>query len=369
MTQSNPDLTDDQRTLARGLGLSRRQTLAASVGVAALGAVGTASLASPAQAAAGAPLVPAPKRGIILYTVRDVIGRDPGTSPEPSGFREVLKYLGEVGYRQVEFAGYNQHANAPGGDLNNAAGARKLRRWLDNFGIAAAGNHGGVPSEVNPTTLAEFDRSCEIATILGMDHVGTGGDPTGGSTKPEWDAAADVWNVLGERARRMHGLKLYTHNHDGAYGFLLDSPDDDGALTRSTGVRKLEYFLSITDPRYVWLEMDVYWAHVAQFKHTDYVAPDGSEARNIFDPARLVAANVKRYPLFHAKDGTNAPTSDSGYDMVPLGAGDIDYHAFFRQIDARNYANPMFEMDNGTYGDGSLANAQISYDHLASLQR
>jgi sugar phosphate isomerase/epimerase len=201
-----------------------------------------------------------------------------------------------------------------------------------------------------------------------MKHVGTGGDPTGGSTKAEWDAAADRWNILGERAMRNHGLKLYTHNHDGAYGFLLDSPDDAGAMTRSTGVRKLEYFLSVTDPKFVWLEMDVYWAHVAQFKHTDFTAPDGAEARNIFDPALLVSRHAKRYPLFHAKDGNNVPTADSGYDMVPLGQGDIDYQSFFRRIDSRNYANPMFEMDNGTYGNGSLDNARISIEAMAALK-
>ncbi|GAA5155015.1 sugar phosphate isomerase/epimerase [Nocardioides marinquilinus] len=363
-------LTDEQARFGRRLGLSRRQTLAASMGLATAGAVGAAvTTASPASAVPNRALVPPPRRGIILYTVRDVIGRDPGTTDAPSGFREVLKYLSEVGYRQVEFAGYTQHANAVGGaDLGTTQGARQLKRWLDAFGIVAQGNHGSVPSTITAATLAEFDRTCEIATILGMKHVGTGGDPTGGSTKAEWDAAADRWNILGERAMRNHGLKLYTHNHDGAYGFLLDSPDAAGAMIRSTGVRKLEYFLSVTDPKFVWLEMDIYWAHVAQFKHTDFTAPDGAEARNIFDPALLVARHARRYPLFHAKDGNNVPTADSGYDMVPLGQGDIDYQSFFRRIDSRNYANPMFEMDNGTYGNGSLDNARISIEAMAALK-
>ncbi|MEO9322205.1 sugar phosphate isomerase/epimerase family protein [Nocardioides sp. C4-1] len=363
-------MSDDQARFGRRLGLSRRQTLAASMGLATAGAVGAATtIASPASAVPDRALVPPPRRGIILYTVRDVITRDPGTTDQPSGFREVLKYLSEVGYRQVEFAGYTQHANAPGGaNLGTVQGARQLKRWLDNFGIVAQGNHGSVPSEITAASLADFDRTCEIATILGMKHVGTGGDPTGGSTKAEWDTAADRWNVLGERAMRNHGLKLYTHNHDGAYGFLLDSPDGAGAMTRSTGVRKLEYFLGVTDPKHVWLEMDVYWAHVAQFKHTDYVAPDGSEARNIFDPALLVSRHAQRYPLFHAKDGNNVPTADSGYDMVPLGQGDIDYQSFFRRVDKRNYANPMFEMDNGTYGNGSLDNARISIEAMAALR-
>ena len=68
--------------------------------------------------------------------------------------------------------------------------------------------------------------------------MGTGGDPTGSSYRADWDVAADKWNALGEIARR-EGVKLYTHNHDRAYGFLLDGGplDDQGRPTRSSGIR------------------------------------------------------------------------------------------------------------------------------------
>ena len=170
-------------------------------------------------------------------------------------------------------------------------------------------------------------------------------------------------------ARTKFGLKLYTHNHDAAYGFLLDSPDATGALTRSTGVRKLEYFLSVTDPKNVWLEMDVFWAHVAQYKHTTYVDPQGVSRQSIFDPAALVARQTKRYPLFHAKDGASRPGTTNGYDMVAFGTGDIDYASFFRRVGAKGSHNPMYEQDNAAQvGPGSLENARISYDNLAALR-
>ena len=53
--------------------------------------------------------------------------------------------------------------------------------------------------------------------------------------------------------------------------------------------------------------MDIYWAHVAQYKHHTYTAPDGSLVESVFDPAGVVAAQSKRFPLFHAKDGTEGP--------------------------------------------------------------
>lgn len=359
--------------LAKGLGLSRRQLVAASTGMAAAALVGP--LATPANAAKprGQAVIPAARRGIILYTVRDAISRDPATSPYASGFKEVFKELGRIGYSQVEFAGYRQHANAPGGDLDNVAGARRLRRWLDDNGLRAQGNHGSIPAEITTESLTAFDAACERASILGMDHIGTGGDPTGSSQRLAWDLAADRWNFLGRRAAR-HGLKLYTHNHDTAYGFLLDRgpKNDAGEFTRSSGQRKLEYFLSRTDQKYVFLEMDIYWAHVAKFKHTTYTAADGSTVEKIFNPLKVVQKQPKRFPLFHAKDGDSRPDLPNGYEMTPFGLGDIDYRTFLSRTGApRNYANPMWEQDTApstTNPAQSLEFAELSYDAMSALR-
>ncbi|GAA2735746.1 sugar phosphate isomerase/epimerase [Pedococcus aerophilus] len=362
--------------LIKGLGLNRRQFLAATTGMAAAAATAsTVSLAGPAGAA-GSPnglLIPAPRRGIILYTVRDAISRDPSTSPYASGFKAVLEELSRIGYRQIEFAGFNQNVNAPGGNVNSVAGAQLLRTWLDDNGLEAEGNHGSVPSVVTDTTLAAFDAACEVANILGMGHIGTGSDPTNSAYVADWAAAAERWDLLGARAAT-HGLKLYTHNHDIAYSFLLDSGplDAQGRPTRSSGIRRLEYFLANTDPKNVFLEMDIYWAHVAKYKHTAYTAADGSTVTSIFDPAAVVAAQTKRFPLFHAKDGKSNPGTANGYDMVPFGTGDIDYATFLRRVGSKGSHNPMWEQDTapgGTANPGqSLALAKISYDNMAALR-
>lgn len=238
---------------------------------------------------------------------------------------------------------------------------------------ARAGNHGSIPSTITDATLAQFDRDCEIANILGFSHIGTGSDPTSSSFLADWQTAAERWNVLGERAKR-HGLKLYTHNHSPAYSFLLDSgPNDDlGRLTRSSGLRRLEWFLQNTDPKHVYLEMDIYWALVAQYQHRSYAAADGTTVESIFDPAALVAANAQRYPLFHAKDGKFVGGS-GGYSFVPFGTGDIDYATFYRRIGAKGAHHSMNEQDNaGSYPtaspDASLRNASISYGGMASLR-
>jgi len=363
--------------LARTLGLGRRQFLAATTAMATAGAATAAgagaAYASPVGNANGT-LVPASKRGIILYTVRDAISRDPNTTDLASGFKEVLGELSRIGFRQIEFAGFNQHANAEGGNnLNTVAGATLLKSWLDDLGLEAEGNHGSIPSTITDQTIAAFDTACEIANILGLGHIGTGNDPTSSAYVADWVAAAERWDFFGKRASE-HGLKLYTHNHDIAYSFLLDSGplDAQGRPTRSSGIRRLEHFLANTDPKHVFLEMDIFWAHVAQYKHHTYTAPDGSSVMSVFDPAGLVAAQTKRFPLFHAKDGRKDATQGNGYVMTPFGEGDIDYSTFFRRVGAKGSHNPMWEQDTapgGTANPGqSLAFARTSYDNLAALR-
>ncbi|MFJ4770097.1 sugar phosphate isomerase/epimerase family protein [Streptomyces uncialis] len=376
-------------SLRRVLGVDRRRFLSTCSAVGAVAVAAPVFGASPALADSRdrgrdhghghghghdrRALVPAHKRGIILYTVRDAIARDPLASDLPSGFREVFKQLARYGYRQVEFAGYGQHANAPGGaNLDNVQGARLLRSWLDDYGLRAQGNHGFIPATLTAPDLDRFKQALEIANILGMDHMGTGGDPTWSSHRADWDKAADHWNAIGAVARRA-GIKLYTHNHDGAYDFLLDGGplDAQGRPTRSSGVRKLEYFLKRTDPRDVWLELDIFWAHVARYKFHTYTAHDGSQRRSLFDPAKLVARNGSRYPLFHAKDGTVNESSGNGYDMVPFGTGDIDYERFFSRVGRKTYHNPMVEQDNAPSGSApaqSLDHARTGYTNLAALR-
>ncbi|MEV2254324.1 sugar phosphate isomerase/epimerase family protein [Streptomyces sp. NPDC050147] len=376
--------TPADEALRQRLGLNRRRFLSTCTAVAAGGIAAPVFGAAPSFAQSqterghghGRELVPAKKRGIILYTVRDATGRDPLATTLPSGFREVFKELARYGYKQVEFAGYGQHANAPGGaTLESVAGAKLLRSWLDEYGLRAQGNHGFIPGSwpLSQPDLDTFKKHLEIANILGMDHMGTGGDPTNSSYKADWDVAADKWNAMGDIARKA-GIKLYTHNHDAAYGFLLDGGplDAQGRPTRSSGIRRLEYFLKATDPRSVWLEMDIYWAHVAQYKFHTYTAHDGSQRKKVFDPAALVSRNNKRYPLFHAKDGTRNDTSGQGYDMVAFGEGVIDYRTFFSRVGEKNYHNPMVEQDNapsGTDPGQSLKLAKIGYDNLAALRK
>lgn len=351
--------------------LTRRKILGASAAAAAaIGAAGIPVLATgtPALAHGGndgrlraEPLIPRKNRGIILYSVRDRITAAPDESGIPYGFERVLARLAELGYKEIEFAGYTQNTAILGRQITPA----EIRKILDDNGLVANGTH----TQINAATFTE---QLDIAQTLGMKNIGTGGDPTNSSYAKDWDAAADLWNELGRQATR-RGLRLYTHNHDSAYGFLLDAgpKDANGNPTRSSGTRKLEYFFGRTDPRHVFFEMDIFWSYVARYKHTTFTDARGRTQTDLFDPIITVAERTKRFPLFHAKDGDRNTTVPNGYDMVPLGEGDINFQQFFQTIGEPDFHHANWEHDGAPGGPGnpgqSLAFADISYKNMSEL--
>ncbi|MFI7436510.1 TIM barrel protein [Micromonospora haikouensis] len=345
--------------------LNRRSLLAASAGAAAaIGAAGLPVLATGTPALASGkgkgkgpkfrvePLIPGKNRGIILYSVRDRISAAPDDSGVPYGFERVLARLAEIGYKEIEFAGYNQSTEILGRQITPT----EIRKILDDNGLVANGTHTQIRADT-------FQQQLDIAEELGMKNIGTGSDPTSSAYKADWDAAADTWNELGRQARA-RGMRLYTHNHDVAYSFLLDSgPTDElGRPTRSSGVRRLEYFFGRTDPRYVFFELDIYWAYVARYKHQKYVDAAGREKTDLFDPILTVAERTTRFPLFHAKDGNKNTAVPNGYEMTPLGTGDINFQQFFQTIGERDFHHANWEQDTAP---GGLANAAQSLDFAA----
>ena len=319
--------------------------------------------------------------------------------PLPGGFLEVFEFLASVGMKQIEFAGFGQNGANPGGaapslgSLTNNPGnlyanraaylayIRTLRGFLDDTGLEAIGSHGYIPTSWpgpgSPATGGapagtmnqwESDRwqvELEAATILGMPFTGTGNDPTNASnrTKEAWDLAAEKWMALNNLADSW-GLSVYPHNHSPAYNFLQDGPLVTITQDRVTGdpitptqvrgesgTRLMEYYLQTTDPGLCSIELDVYWAHVAQHQHRWYYDWDGVRRELVFDPTAYTAANTNRIPLYHAKDGdrTAEPLGvGNGYNFIPFQdpRSDIDYQGFLRGQGAKGFHNPNYEQDN-----------------------
>jgi sugar phosphate isomerase/epimerase len=351
--------------------LSRRRFLGASAGAAAsaaaislIPAVASADDGSDDQhGRGGEPTVLPANRGIILYTVRDVVSRTPNAATGVNGgFRYVFEQLSKMGYKQVEFAGYTQSTSILGRQITPA----EIRQLLDDNGLVANGTH----LTFNFSDPASFQAQLDVAETLGMPFIGTPAIPTNSRFKSDWARAADNFNAFGALART-RGIKLYQHNHHAEYNFLLDEGplDANGNPTASSGLRGLEYFFTLTDPRLVWFEMDIFWGYVAQHRYPTFTDKHGKVRTAIFDPIRTVRERSHRFPLFHVKDGVRNDNNPDGYDMVPAGTGVVPLQKLLDAIGDKGFRHPNYEQDNAPGGaalpNQSLQDSQISYTNIA----
>ncbi|WP_091349053.1 sugar phosphate isomerase/epimerase family protein [Micromonospora rhizosphaerae] len=313
----------DRRTLLRGLAGS-------TVAVSAASLTGVAP-ACASDGESNGHLIPRGQMGIQLYSVRDKIAQ--------VGFAPVFEELSRIGYREVEFAGYTQGAAGP-------ITPTQIRQLLDDNGLKAAGSHRG---------LADFRTNLEleldVAETLGMPAIGTAQAPTGNRTIAGYQAAAAEFNAWGAAAAA-RGIKLYQHNHTIEFSFAVDRPD----------VRLYDLFLELTDPRYVYLEMDILWAYGGARKYPG------------FRPVDYVNAQPHRYPMFHVKDGVPLPDPQQGnsYLDVEFGAGVIPFAEFFDELKGRGRFEFLWEQDTAPNAQpnppGSLGAAERSYQRMVELR-
>jgi hypothetical protein len=429
--------------------LNRRRFLGVVAGTAAAAATAplgpTSAFSAPvAQQSGNALLIPRGKMGTITFTQRDVPSRigiaasaalgvsptmgylggpnfpqDPTDLgplvPLPGGWRELLEYLANLGYKQIEFAGYGQNAANPGGGAPNPAPGgvttpesraaylaygRTLRAFLDEFDLEAIGNHGFIPNTwpgpsspggMSTNDYERYQTELEFASILGMPFMGTGNDPTSANNRniEPWTVAGEKWEALNVLSLQW-GIQLYPHNHSPAYNFLQDGPMVTVTEDRVTGApieptvvrgesgkRLMQHYIDITDPELCVLEMDIYWAHVAQHQWRWRYDWDGNRVEDIFDPLDQVATQTMRYALFHAKDGDRTdqpPGVGNGYNIIPFGdpRSDIDFETFFSDMGALGFHNPNYEQDNAPGGSAdpgqSLRHAAISAHNMLTLR-
>ncbi|WP_105970172.1 sugar phosphate isomerase/epimerase family protein [Streptomyces geranii] len=329
--------------------LSRRNMLGVAAGATAAALLGAA--ASPAGAATqsasggaghGRPVLPPGRLGIQLYSLRDKVST--------LGFAPVFAELKKYGYDEVEFAGYTQGSAGP-------ITLAQLKRLARNNGLNPIGSHVGYySSDPNAYTFAQnLNKVLDDAQALGLKHIGTASGPFRyGSTVDAWKRAAEEFNTYGAAARA-RGMKFYQHNHSEEFSFATDNPK----------VRLYDVLLAETDPKLVYLEMDIFWAYSGQFRFSK--RPDGTPAP--FEPLNYVLRQPHRYPLFHVKDGVSDPGNQYGYRMTDVGDGDIDYQRFISAVTRlrgeRLAHHWQAEHDNPTE---SFTFARRSSQHLHSLR-
>lgn len=245
--------------------------------------------------------------GLQLYTVRAAMAKD---------FDGTLARVAAIGYREVEFAGYFDHAPAD------------VRASLDRHGLSAPSAHIGTAA----TLTKDWARTLEAAQAVGHKYLVVAGlAERDRRTLDDYRRVADLFNTAGESARQM-GMRLAYHNHDFEFTPMA---------------RKLPYdiLLERTDPALVAMEMDLFW-----------VTKAGQNPLAWFD------RYPGRFEMVHLKDMDGSPERR----MVDIGRGTIDFARIFAngaQAGTRHY---FVEHDDPQ--PPALASAKASYEALSRMQ-
>ena len=284
--------------------LQNRRSFLATLGVAALGC----ATGAPAAAAfrTGAPGSRSLNRvGLQLYTVRSAAAKDlPGT----------LAKVAEIGYRDVEFAGYYDRT------------PQEIRDLLARYGLRAPSSH--IPAA---EMRGNWKKTLDDAKIIGHEYVTIpwlgDGDRT---TLDDWKRTAKLFNQAAFDAKGA-GLKFAYHNHDFEFRTV-------------GGLVPFDVLLAETDPSLVSFEMDIYWV-----------------VRAGRDPLEYLTRFPTRFSMFHAKDSAGPPR----HTMVDVGQGTIDFRKILAEGMKVGVQHVFVEHDNPADPMASIAN---SYQFLSKLQ-
>jgi sugar phosphate isomerase/epimerase len=247
------------------------------------------------------------KVGIQLYSVRQEMQRDmPGT----------LARLAEIGYREVEFAGYFGRTPA------------EVRALLERNRLSAPSTH--LPIEV---MRGNWDKALDDSVAIGHQFVTIPWLPENLRGNAEsWRSVAKEFNRAAERARSK-GLGFAYHNHDFEF-------------KRTDGLVPFDILLAETDPALVSFEMDIYWVTMA-----------GG------DPRAYFRQYPTRFSMVHVKDSAGPPN----HAQTDVGSGTINF-ASILGLDADQKHSVKHAFVEHDQPPDPMAFAKKSFDYLSKLE-
>lgn len=157
----------------------------------------------------------------------------------------------------------------------------------------------------------------------GIEYLVCANAPTG--TLEEIKSTVEILNKTGEATKKA-GIQFAYHNHDMEF-------------TAVGGKIPYHLLLSETDPNNVKMELDLAWA-----------------VKGGQDPVEIFRKNPGRFPLWHVKD-----LDPSRKDILPVGAGNIDFKHIFANAKTAGMKHFFVEHDNPK---DPLASIKSSYKYI-----
>ena len=242
--------------------------------------------------------------GLQLYTVRGEMDRD---------FERTLARVAEIGYAEVEFAGYFDRSPAV------------VRQLLDANGLTAPSAH--IP--ITPPG-DDWSRMLEAANTMGHRYLVVASIPRSQrSTLDGYRAVAETFNQVGEAARAA-GIRFAFHNHAGEFAEV-------------EGQVPFDLLLAECEPDAVQFQMDLFWI-----------------TRGGGNPVEYFRRYPGRFTSVHVKDMAGIPDGD----MVDVGRGTIDFAAIFANRELAGIEHYFVEHDEPASPFDSI---RASYEYLERL--
>jgi sugar phosphate isomerase/epimerase len=258
------------------------------------------------------------KIGVQLYTVRSEMKQD---------VRGTLGKVADIGYKEVEFAGYFDHS------------PQEIRKTLDHVGLTAPSAHIAYENLDD-----KWPGVLEAAKVIGHNYVVVPSIPESMRKQADsWKQAAEKFNRAGEATKRA-GMQFAYHNH------YFEFASIDGKLP-------YDILLAETDPNLVKMEMDLCWITV------------GGQ-----DPLTYFSRYPGRFPLVHVKDIKKVPEQGAtrsaaasllDRNQTDVGSGSIDWKRIFAQSDKAGIKHYFVEQDEPKSPFDSIKN---SYAYLKNLR-
>jgi sugar phosphate isomerase/epimerase len=245
----------------------------------------------------------AKKVGIQLYSVRDVIVKDP---------KGVLQKIAAAGYKEVEMFGLSADNKFYG--LTVAELAQVLK---DNNLQSPSGHYAPEKFLFENGNGDDVKNFCEVGHTLGHKYIIVPWmKEERRKTIDQYKVLADRLNKAGEICKAA-GLQLAYHNHDFEF---IDINGEHG----------YDIFLNNTDKDLVKMEMDIYWA-----------------VRAGYDPVGLFKKHPGRFHLWHVKDMDKVDKTKN----TEVGNGTIDFTTIFDNAGLSGVKYYMVEQENNYMPD------------------
>ena len=235
------------------------------------------------------------KIGLQLYSLRDVIGKDP---------KGILKSVAEFGYKELETYGYKE------GKFFGLP-AKEYGDYVTSLGMRNMSGHYGIDLVKN-----NWEQTCADAKLIGQQYV-----VVPYLTEEYFKTLDDVKktcaiiNKGGEVAKK-NGLKMGYHNH------AFEFKQVEGQVMYDVMLKELDPSVS--------MEMDIFWVVNAGV-----------------DPIQYFEKYPGRFGQWHVKDMDKTDRSKN----ADIGTGSIDYKKMFAQAKKSGMKHFYVEQENNYVPD------------------